>query len=116
MATVAFLEEYDAYAKGWPSFRIRAEDLDCDYYGPSVDVYRNDMFVFVSTDQYEGTAMFNIEALPQLIEALQRLCRNRSRLGPVPASSSREKTKGDLEEGGFSASHCSLRFVEGSAR
>lgn len=43
------------------------------YNGPCAQVYAGDGFVYVITDDHEGVAMINREALPKLIEALQRL-------------------------------------------
>lgn len=43
------------------------------YNGPSANIYGDENFVHVNTCDYEGNAMINREALPKLIEALQRL-------------------------------------------
>lgn len=43
------------------------------YDGPCAHVYGDKDWVHVCTDDYEGNAMINREALPKLIEALQRL-------------------------------------------
>jgi hypothetical protein len=58
-------------------YRVGAKDEpevgDYPYHGPCAHVWADESFFYVSTDDYEGTAMINREALPQLIEALQRL-------------------------------------------
>jgi hypothetical protein len=54
-------------------YRVGAKVGDYPYNGPCASVYADGSFVYVNTDDYEGLAMLNLEALPQLIEALQRL-------------------------------------------
>lgn len=46
---------------------------DYPYNGPCARVEASMDWLFICTDNYEGNAMLNIEALPKLIEALQRL-------------------------------------------
>jgi uncharacterized protein (UPF0335 family) len=69
---VAFLIE-DAPGE----YRVGARDEpqvgDYPYSGPCAQVSGDETWVYVCTDDYEGNAMINREALPQLIEALQRL-------------------------------------------
>lgn len=43
------------------------------YNGPCAHIYSDKSFVYVCTDDYEGNAMVNIEALGPLIEALSKL-------------------------------------------
>lgn len=43
------------------------------YFGPTASVSGDGTWLNVVTDDYEGAAMLNIEALPFLIEALQAL-------------------------------------------
>ncbi len=45
------------------------------YIGPvaEIEASADRSWVYVTTDRYEGHAMINREALPKLIEALQRL-------------------------------------------
>jgi hypothetical protein len=58
-------------------YRVGAKDEpevgDYPYHGPCAQIYGDEAWVYVNTDDYEGVAMINREALPQLIEALQRL-------------------------------------------
>jgi len=46
---------------------------DGDYTGPVAQIYYDKQWLFVETDPYEGQAMLHIEALPKLIEALQKI-------------------------------------------
>jgi hypothetical protein len=46
---------------------------DGDYKGPEAAVYADKDWLYVVTDDYEGHAMMNIETLPALIKALQRI-------------------------------------------
>jgi peptidoglycan/xylan/chitin deacetylase (PgdA/CDA1 family) len=59
--------EYRVGSKDEPQFG------DYPYNGPCASIYADDGFAYVVTDEHEGVAMINREALPQLIEALQRL-------------------------------------------
>lgn len=43
------------------------------YTGPVADVTAERGWLYVNTDDYEGCAMLNIEALPKLISALRKL-------------------------------------------
>jgi hypothetical protein len=58
-------------------FRVGASDEpqvgDYPYNGPCAEVYGDDSWVCIVTDNYEGHAMLNREALPRLIEALTKL-------------------------------------------
>lgn len=58
-------------------YRVGSKDVpqvgDYPYNGPCAHVYADGSFAYVVTDDYEGVAMINREALPLLIEALQRL-------------------------------------------
>lgn len=46
------------------------------YIGPVASVYGDQTWVHVCTDDYEGNAMINRQALPSLIKALQRVERH----------------------------------------
>lgn len=48
---------------------------DDDYMGPAARVSHDDTWLHVTTDDYEGAAMLNIEALPYLILALSNIAR-----------------------------------------
>ena len=58
-------------------FRVGANDEppvgDYPYFGPRAEIFADEMFVHVVTDDYEGHAMLNLEALPFFIEALVQL-------------------------------------------
>lgn len=45
------------------------------YEGPSCSIWHDKDWVYVSTDEHEGTAMLNIEALPALRRALALLAK-----------------------------------------
>jgi hypothetical protein len=53
--------------------RCREVGKDSTYEGPSIRVWADKDWAWVSTDDYESTAMFNIEALPALRRALAKL-------------------------------------------
>lgn len=48
------------------------------YYGPQARISHDDTWLHITTDDYEGHAMLNIETLPVLIRALQAIQRIRS--------------------------------------
>jgi hypothetical protein len=68
MSRVGFIRPRDG-----GGFLVGAQDESTDYSGPVAEVYGDQTWVFVITDAYEGVAMLNREALPQLIEALQQI-------------------------------------------
>jgi hypothetical protein len=55
---------------GW---EVSASDEDSGYDGPVAEVIGGKTWVNIITCPYEGNAMINIEALPQLIEALNNV-------------------------------------------
>ena len=59
------------------SFQVGARDKERDYDGPVADVYIRDSWLFIVTDEYEGCAMLNVEALPYLRRALSKLAKSR---------------------------------------
>lgn len=50
--------------------RCRETGKDGRYEGPSVKISHNKDWVFLGTDDYDGTAMFNVEALSAVRRAL----------------------------------------------
>ena len=46
-----------------------------DYHGPTAHITYDKDFFYISTDDYEGTAMLNIEALPYLRRALAKIAK-----------------------------------------
>lgn len=69
MATVGFLtgdNPNDAQYVG-------AKDDGYEYYGPVARVTFDATWLHISTDDYEGHALLNIEALPYLQEALAKI-------------------------------------------
>lgn len=46
---------------------------DGDYAGPAARVYYDENWLHINTDDYEGNAMLNIEALPALRRALAQI-------------------------------------------
>lgn len=63
------------------------------YRGPCANVYAKDGRFYVNTDDYEGNAMLNIETLPKLIEALQKLQAHIETSQPVIHHVGREKRR-----------------------
>lgn len=49
------------------------------YDGPTAEVYADDAWVYVVTDQYEGHAMINMKAIDKLITALSRVRKQRQK-------------------------------------
>lgn len=56
-------------------FRVGARNPDSDYVGPVARVSFDDQWLHIITDDYEGAAMLNIEALPMLRRALARIAK-----------------------------------------
>ena len=54
---------------------VGAEDTEKRYSGPAAKVYREDHWIRIVADPYDNTLMLNIEALPFLIKALQKIQR-----------------------------------------
>jgi hypothetical protein len=54
-------------------FLVGAEDKETDYSGPAARVTADGSWLHIVTDDYEGNAMLNIEALPYLRRALAKL-------------------------------------------
>lgn len=54
-------------------YLVGARDTKSDYEGLEGKVYVEGPWLMVVTDEYEGAAMLNVETLPFLIEALQKL-------------------------------------------
>ncbi len=48
-----------------------------NYSGPAAQVTYDDKWLHICTDDYEGNAMLNIEALPYLQKALRQIARER---------------------------------------
>jgi hypothetical protein len=57
------------------TFRVGASPVDDDFSGPSIEIFSDKEWLFISTD--DQTVMLNIEALPKLIEALQKIAKMR---------------------------------------
>lgn len=55
---------------------VGAEDKSRNYCGPVARVYVRDGFLWIVTDDHEGVAMINEEALPSLQEALRQLAKS----------------------------------------
>ena len=72
--------------RGKPMYLVGAKD-ETDpknkYEGPRAEVTWNDTWLYICTDQYEGNAMLNIEALEPLRKALAKISRSR-RDGQAP--------------------------------
>ena len=54
-------------------FIVGSYSAPTNYRGPEAVVFMDSEWLYISTDEYEGTAMLNIESLPMLRVALQRL-------------------------------------------
>jgi aminoglycoside phosphotransferase len=54
---------------------VGASDKKSGYSGPVAQVYADKDWLWIVTDDYEGVAMLNIEALPHLRRALTRLAK-----------------------------------------
>jgi hypothetical protein len=62
-----------AFIRGEPGqkqFGVGCHDKATDYHGPFAFITFDKDWLWISTDDYEGTAMLNIEALPMLRRAL----------------------------------------------
>ena len=60
---------------------------DGGYVGPRAQIDHDDAWLHIVTDSYEGHAMLNIEALPQLRRALTMIARERrkaAKAGVIP--------------------------------
>lgn len=66
------------YLKGEASGEqlVGAVNKDTDYRGPEARISADGEWLNIVTDEYEGAAMLNIEALPQLRRALSRLAKH----------------------------------------
>lgn len=62
-----FLEERDS------DILVGARNEATDYIGPYARIYIDRGWLMIVTDDHEGAAMLNVEALPLVIEALQKL-------------------------------------------
>jgi hypothetical protein len=74
--TKGFLKEH--VDKPGVTFFVGAEDLsnkEHPYRGPVAQVTWDDTWFWICTDDYEGNAMINIEALPHLRRALAKVAR-----------------------------------------
>ncbi len=69
-------------------FQVGAAATDSDYIGPVADVSFDDKWLHITTDDYEGAAMLNIEALPFLLKALRQIDKRR-RAPPDPGGEKR---------------------------
>jgi hypothetical protein len=69
--TPHILEDHPGEYRVWTEGERRGPEPP--YIGPVARIWGDAEWVYVSTDDYEGTAMINREALPKLIVALQRL-------------------------------------------
>lgn len=61
-------------------YRVGASDLsdpEFEYHGPTAEVYADDTWLCIVTDDHEGHAMLNIEALPMLRRALANIAKER---------------------------------------
>lgn len=56
---------------------VGARDKENGREGPVAHVTYDDDWLWISTDEYEGTTMLNIEALPALRRALTIIARDR---------------------------------------
>jgi hypothetical protein len=54
-------------------FAVGANNPDTDYQGPTAEIYIEGQWLFVVTDPHEGSVMLNVEALPKLRLALQKM-------------------------------------------
>lgn len=55
---------------------VGAEDNEKKYSGPCAEVYREDDWIRVVADKYDNALMLNIETVPFLIKALQKIQRD----------------------------------------
>jgi hypothetical protein len=63
---------------GKTTFLVGADDLSNKqqpYHGPTAHITWDETWLNITTDDYEGHAMINIEALPYLRRALARVAR-----------------------------------------
>lgn len=54
---------------------VGARSKDSDYLGPVADITWDETWLWIVTDEYEGSVMLNIEALPHLRRALARIAK-----------------------------------------
>lgn len=69
MTRKAFLKECPT---GW---LVGVRDKETDYSGPVAEISFDEAWFYICTDEHEGNAMINIEALPALRRALARLAK-----------------------------------------
>ncbi len=80
----------DVFLVGAQTLRPHDPSPYSDYYGPCARVSVDDDWVTICTDDYEGNAVLNIEALPFLIRALKKL--NKRRIERLPSDGSSPQT------------------------
>ena len=61
-------------------------DDGSQYRGPSICITHDETWLHLTTDDYEGHAMINIETLPKIIESLQLIQRARRDLNDSPVT------------------------------
>lgn len=69
---MAYVSTFEKRKKEW---FVGAKDAETDYIGPVARIEYNKDWLYIVTDEYEGVAMLNIEALPALRRALTQIAK-----------------------------------------